>query len=41
MRGGVTAHDLFYTYSQDDYEILLNIINENVKNTVETKMPLL
>lgn len=41
MRGGVNVTDLFHNYSNDDIEIMSNIINEHVKLTKETQMPLL
>ena len=40
MRGGVSSHDLFHTYTNDDYMILNDIISENLKNTGEYRMPL-
>ena len=41
MRGGVNVNDLFHRYSNDDIELLQNIIKEHVELTKETKMPLL
>lgn len=41
MRGGVNVNDLFHIYSQDDIDILSNIIKEHVELTKNTQMPLL
>lgn len=41
MRGGVTSHDLFHTYSYEDRTIINQIIKDNIETTKETKMPLL
>ena len=41
MRGGVNVNDLFHSYSIDDIEIMNNIINEHIKLTKETQLPLL
>lgn len=41
MRGGVTMHELLHVYSDDDIEILDNIIKEHIDLTKETRMPLL
>ena len=41
MRGGVSSHDLFHTYSYEDRTILNQIIKENIETTKETRLPLL
>jgi len=41
MRGGVTVNDLLQTYSYEDREMIYNIINDNIKATQDTRMPLL
>jgi hypothetical protein len=41
MRGGVTMYELLHVYSDDDIQILENIIKEHVELTKETKLPLL
>lgn len=41
MRGGVSSHDLFHTYSYEDRQILYKIIKENIEATKNAKMPLL
>lgn len=41
MRGGVNINDLFHIYSQEDVELLDNIIKEHIKLTKETQLPLL
>lgn len=39
MRGGVTINDLLHIYSNDDIQVLNNIIKEHIELTKETKMP--
>jgi len=41
MRGGVSAHELLWRYSQDDREILNKIIMEHIETTNKTGMPLI
>jgi hypothetical protein len=41
MRGGVSSHELFHTYSQEDRTIMNGIIKENIENTKNTKLPLM
>jgi hypothetical protein len=41
MRGGVTMHELLHIYSEDDLEILDNIIKQHINLTKEIQMPLL
>jgi hypothetical protein len=41
MRGGVTVNDLLFYYSAEDREFIYNVINENVKATQETRLPLI
>lgn len=41
MRGGVSSHDLFHVYSQEDRDIMNKIIKENIENTKNTKLPLM
>lgn len=41
MRGGVSSHDLFHTYSFEDRTIMNAIIKENIENTKSTKLPLM
>lgn len=41
MRGGVSINDLLYTYSHEDRDAIYTVIQENIKNTTETQMPLL
>lgn len=41
MRGGVSSHDLFHTYSYEDRKIMHDIIKENIESTKNTRMPLL
>jgi 5-keto 4-deoxyuronate isomerase len=40
MRGGVTMDQLLFVYSAEDREILQGIINDNIKATVDARMPL-
>jgi hypothetical protein len=40
MRGGVNIMDLLHTFSSDDIDILQNIINEHIKITKDTQLPL-
>lgn len=40
MRGGVTVNDLLHTYSHEDREMMYAVINQNIENTKETRMPL-
>jgi|TARA_X000000950_G_scaffold72161_2_gene89565 hypothetical protein len=40
MRGGVTANDLFWSYSAEDREILQNIIKDNIESTKKSGLPL-
>lgn len=41
MRGGVSSEDLFHIYSQEDRQIINKIIEDNIKTTKESGMPLL
>lgn len=41
MRGGVSSHDLFHTYSFEDRRMMFSIIKENIEATKNSKMPLL
>lgn len=41
MRGGVTMDQLLFNYTAEDRDILSKIINENIKATIDAKMPLL
>ena len=41
MRGGVSSHDLFHTYTFDDFNILDNIVKENIETTKKVNLPLL
>lgn len=40
MRGGVSMNDLLHTYTNDDLDILNNIIKEHIELTKETQMVL-
>lgn len=40
MRGGVTSHELFHTYSPEDRKIITKIINDNIEATKNNNMPL-
>lgn len=41
MRGGVSSHELFHTYSYEDRQMLFSIIKDNIEATKNAKMPLL
>ena len=41
MRGGVSSHDLFHTYSYEDRKIINDIVKENIETTKASRMPLL
>lgn len=41
MRGGVSSTDLLYLYSFEDREIISNIIEENIKASIDSGLPLL
>ena len=41
MRGGVSSEDLLWKYSVEDREIMSKVIESNVENTKNSKMPLL
>jgi hypothetical protein len=41
MRGGVTVNDLLNIYSYEDREMIYNVINDNIENTKETRLPLI
>jgi len=41
MRGGVSVEDLLHLYSHEDRNMIYNVINENIENTKETRMPLI
>ena len=41
MRGGVTVNDLLHIYSFEDRDMIYEIINDNIKTTQDTRMPLL
>jgi hypothetical protein len=41
MRGGVTVDDLLHSYSFHDREMIYEVINDNIKTSVEAKMPLI
>ena len=41
MRGGVSSDDLLWKYSVEDREIMSKVIESNVENTKNSKMPLL
>lgn len=40
MRGGVSSHDLFHTYTYEDRAIMGRIIKENIETTKESRLPL-
>lgn len=41
MRGAFSYHDLMYKISNDDLEVLNNIIKDNIEATEKTRMPLI
>jgi hypothetical protein len=41
MRGGVAMEDLLHIYSNEDVDMLMNIISENIELTKQAQMPLL
>ena len=41
MRGGVSAHDLFWEYSAEDRAIINDVIKENIESTNKTGLPLI
>jgi hypothetical protein len=41
MRGGVTAHELFYTYSAEDRTIINEIVKDNIDLTKKSGIALL
>lgn len=41
MRGSVSSSDLFQVYSVEDREILVAIIDENIKATMDSGIPLI
>lgn len=41
MRGGVGMEELLHTYSYEDRAMINSIINDNIKTTIESRMPLL
>jgi hypothetical protein len=41
MRGGLTMEDLLHIYSHEDREMINSIINDNIKTTIESRLPLL
>lgn len=41
MRGGVTMYELLYVYSDDDIDIMSNIIKQHITLTQETKIPII
>ena len=41
MRGGVNINDLFWRYSFEDREMIRKVIEDNIKLTEKTLMPLL
>tara|TARA_B110000305_G_C19136688_1_gene491513 strand:- start:393 stop:518 length:126 start_codon:yes stop_codon:yes gene_type:complete len=41
MRGSFGYHDLMYKISNDDIEVMNNIIKDNIEATEKTKMPLI
>lgn len=41
MRGGVTLQELLHIYSHDDREAMYDVINDNLKITKETQMPMI
>jgi hypothetical protein len=41
MRGGVGMEELLHIYSHEDRAMINSIINDNIKTTIEARMPLL
>ena len=41
MRGGVSSHDLFHTYSVEDREIMGELIKENIETTKQSRIAIL
>lgn len=41
MRGGVGMEELLHTYSHEDRAMINSIIKDNIKTTIEARMPLL
>lgn len=40
MRGGVSSHELFWTLSYEDREVMSKIISDNIEATNKSGMPL-
>lgn len=40
MRGAFSYHDLMYKTSNEDLEILNNIVKDNIETTEKTRLPL-
>ena len=41
MRGGLSMTDLLHVYSSEDRDMINAVIKDNIKSTVEARMPLL
>ena len=41
MRGGVSTHDLFHTYSYEDRILMNELIKENIETTKKSGMAIL
>ena len=41
MRGGVTLDQLYYQYSAEDRDIMIDVIKENIETTKNSGLPLL
>jgi len=41
MRGAFSYHDLMYKISNDDLEVMNNIVKDNIETTEKTRMPLI
>ena len=41
MRGAFSYHDLMYKISNDELEVINNIVKDNIETTEKTRMPLI
>ena len=41
MRGGVTMHELLHVFSNEDVEIITNIVQENIEITQKSGIALI
>ena len=41
MRGGVSVEQILYDTDLEDHEIMSKLVKDNIKNTKNSKMPLI